>query len=96
MDAYFFDTLLSYRSNITMVAIGLMIMGKEGYQKDMTHPSFFQLHRGRKLACLPNGSHPPTSILRTTRIWYATEERSHDSSTSSGLSPTRMPYNLDQ
>ena len=61
-----------------MVAMILTTMDKEEYQKDMTHPSFFQIQRDKKLACLPHGSQSPTTMFRTTPIWSATEELSQD------------------
>ena len=82
-------------SNLTMVAMVLMIMDNEGYQKDISHSCFFQLLRDKELASLPNGSHSPTSMLRTTPIWSTTEELSHDSTTSCGLPPMWVPHNLD-
>ena len=91
MATYFLDTLPGYRSNIPMVAARLMIMDKEGYQRDMTQPAFFQLHRDKKLACLADGSHSPTSMLQTTPIWSATEKLSPDANKSSRPSPMRVP-----
>lgn len=61
-----------------MVAMILTTMDKEEYQKDMTHPSFFRIHRNKKLACLPDGSQSPTMMFRTTPVWSATEELSQD------------------
>jgi hypothetical protein len=69
-------------------------MVEEGYQKDMTHTSFFEQYPIIALACLPDGSHSPTSMLRTAPIWSATEELSPDANTSFGLSPMRVPHNL--
>ena len=61
----------------------------------MTHSPIFQLHRGNELACLADGSQPPTSMLRTAPIWSATEELSHGAYISSRPSPMRVPHNLD-
>ena len=57
--------------------------------------TIFQLHRDKELACPADGSQSPTSMLRTAVNWSATGELSHDSTTSSGLSPIQMPHNLD-
>ena len=66
----------------------LTTMDKKEYQKDMTHSSFFQIHRDKKFACLPDGSQSPTTMFRTTPIWSATEELSQD------MNPSYRPSSM--